>query len=104
MRTNQTFSISFFIRKKKSKPDHSLIYTRITVNGKSKEISLKRVLPTSKWNQAAGKMQGTGMDSQRINKKIDDTKAKIYQSYEDLIREGHTLTAEVIKSRYLGSD
>ena len=104
MRTNQTFSISFFIRKKKAKPDLSLIYARITVNGKSKEISLKRVLPTSKWNQAAGKMQGTGMDSQRINKKIDDTKAKIYQSYEELIREGHILTAEVIKSRFLGSD
>jgi len=42
MRTSQTFSISFVIRKKKKQTEEALLYARITVNGKSLEISLKR--------------------------------------------------------------
>lgn len=33
MRTTQTFMISFFIRKKKNKPEDALLYARISVNG-----------------------------------------------------------------------
>ena len=43
MRTSQTFSISFFIRKKKKQPALALLYARITVNGKSLEISFFRI-------------------------------------------------------------
>ncbi|MCJ7756941.1 MAG: Arm DNA-binding domain-containing protein [Gillisia sp.] len=70
MRTSQTFSISFFSRKKKKQQEVALLYARITVNGQSLEISLKRTVPVIRWNQSAGKMLGASMESQHINKKL----------------------------------
>ncbi len=74
MRSSQTFSISFIIRKKKKQPEVALLYARITVNSKSLEISLKRTIPVDKWNQAGSKLIGSSSESRLINKKIDETK------------------------------
>ncbi|MFO7702795.1 MAG: site-specific integrase [Psychroflexus maritimus] len=104
MRTSQTFSISFFARKKKKQPELALLYARITVDGKSLEISLKRTLPITKWNQSAGKMQGSRMESQHINKKIDETRTLLYKAYDSLLKQEQVITAHRIKSRFLGTD
>lgn len=104
MRTNLTFSISFFVRKKKNSPEYAILYVRITVNGRSKEISLKLDLPLDKWNQLAGKMQGTGARSQLVNRKIETTWTRLHNIYEDLIREERIITADTLKERYLGND
>ena len=104
MRTSQTFSISFFIRKKKKQPALALLYARITVNGKSLEISLKRTIPVDKWNQSASKLTGNTSESRQINKKIDETKAQLYKTYDSLLKEGLLVTTQTVKARYLGSD
>jgi site-specific recombinase XerD len=104
MRTNLTFSISFFVRKKKNRAELALLYSRITVNGRSKEISLKHDLPLNKWNQPAGKMLGNGAKSQLINRKIDTTRTALYNAYEDLLKEGRIITADTVKDRCLGTD
>ncbi len=104
MRTSQTFSISFFIRKKKKQPALALLYARITVNSKSLEISLKRTIPVDKWNQAASKIAGSSSESRQINKKIDETKAQLYKTYDSLLKEGFLVTSQTVKARYLGSD
>ncbi len=104
MRTNQTFSISFFARKKKEQPELALLYVRVTVNGKSLEISLKRTVPLTKWNQSAGKMLGTSMESQHINKKIDETKNLIYKAQDNLLKQNQIITAHRIKERFLETD
>jgi site-specific recombinase XerD len=104
MRTSQTFSISFFARKKKKQPEQALLYVRITVNGQSLEISLKRTLPVTRWNQSAGKMLGTSMESQHINKKIDETKTLLYKAHDSLLKQDQVITAHLIKARFLGTD
>ncbi len=104
MRKNKTFSISFFIRKTRKSPDKALLYVRITVNGKSKEISLKRELVTDKWNQSQSKVQGASIEAQQINRKIECVRAKLYDCYEKLLNEENIITSETIKNRFLGSD
>ncbi len=104
MRTSQTFSISFFARKKKKQPELALLYVRITVNSQSLEISLKRTIPLTRWNQSAGKMLGTSMESQHINKKIDETKTLLYKAYDNLLKQDQVITAHLIKIRFLGTD
>lgn len=79
MRTSQTFSVSFIIRKKKKQPELAIIYVRITVNGKSLEISLKRTVTVDKWNQPSSKLIGSSIESVQINKKIDETKARLHK-------------------------
>ncbi|MGP1992901.1 site-specific integrase [Zobellia laminariae] len=104
MRTNLTFSISFFVRKKKNSPEQALLYVRITVNGRSKEISLKHDLPFEKWNQSAGKMQGNGAKSRLVNRKVETVRTRLHNIYEDLIKEERIITSDTLKERYLGQD
>lgn len=104
MRTNQTFSISFFIRKKKKQPELALLYARITVNGISLELSLKRTIPVNKWNLAANKMQGSSGEARIINSKIDQAKNLLYKAYDNLQKEDKIITAQLVKARFLGSD
>lgn len=104
MRTNQTFSISFFIRKKKKQPKLALLYVRITVNGKSLELSLKRTIAVNKWNLAANKMQGSSAEAKVINNKIDQTKSLLHKAYDNLQKEDKVITAQLLKARHLGTD
>lgn len=104
MRTSQTFSISFLIRKKKNQPETALLYSRITVDGRSLEFSLKRDLPIKKWNQSAGRMKGNSIISQSINRKIDNTKNQLYAAYDKLREQGQLITAQLLKNRFLGTD
>lgn len=104
MRTNQTFSISFFARKKKTDPASGLIYTRITINGQSVEISLKRSILLEKWNKASGRCRGTSAEAISINLLIDKTQAKLYKCYDELNGEEQFITIHNLKARFLGTD
>ncbi len=104
MRSSQTFSISFFARKKKKQPELALLYARVTVNSKSLEISLKRTVPVNRWSQSAGKMLGNGSESYQINKKLDETRTLLYKAYDDLLKQDQVITAHLIKDRFLGTD
>ncbi|AVR45970.1 integrase [Christiangramia fulva] len=104
MRTNQTFAISFFIRKKKNQPELGILYARITINGKKQEISLKRTLPVDRWNQTSCRMIGNSSESFQINKKINETRSQLFKIHDALLKEDKVLTVDLIKSRYLGTD
>jgi len=104
MRTSQTFSISFIIRKKKKQPESAILYARITINGKSLEISLKRTIQVDKWNQAASKLIGSSMESCQINKKIDETKAQLYKIHDGITKEGLLVSTQTVKARFIGTD
>jgi site-specific recombinase XerD len=49
-------------------------------------------------------MLGTGMESQHINKKIDETKTLLYKAYDNLLKQDQVITAHLIKARFLGTD
>lgn len=104
MRTTQTFAISFFTRKKKSQPELAILFTRITVNGKKLEISLKRTIPVQKWNQPSCKMMGSSPESFQINKKINETRAQLFKIHDTLQKEDKVITVDLVKSRFLGTD
>lgn len=104
MRTNQTFSISYFVRRNKKHPDLSLLYARLTVNGKPLEVSLKRALPFKDWDSSAGKVKGTSLKAKEINMKIDRTRTLIYKAYDSLLMEDKFITSQLLKARFLGTD
>ncbi|WP_026934299.1 site-specific integrase [Christiangramia echinicola] len=104
MRTTQTFSISFFTRKKKNQPESAILYARITINGKKLEISLKRTIPVDKWNQASTKMMGNSPESFQINRKINDTRSHLFKINDALQKEEKVITVDLVKSRFLGTD
>ena len=104
MRTTQTFSISFFTRKKKNQPESAILYARITINGKKLEISLKRTIAVDKWNQASSKMMGNSPEGFQINKKINEVRSQLFKIHDALQKEDKVITVELVKSRFLGTD
>jgi len=98
-----TFSILFYPRGNDvDKNGNAPLYSRLTVNGKRSEFSIKRKISLSKWNSEAGKIRGTTSDVREINRYIDNIRSKIYKIYDQLLNNEESITAQKIKHIYQG--
>ena len=70
MRSPNTFSVSFFLKKDKKKDGSAPLYARITVNGDYKDISTKRWVLVSAWNQKSQKLAGKATRTSSLRKKF----------------------------------
>lgn len=104
MKTQNTFSISFFLKKDKDKVKGDLapLYARITVNGKSKDLSTKRRVKISAWNQKSQKLLGNEEEDIAVKEKIRQLTIQINNAYDDLRHQKKIVTAETVKTRTEG--
>lgn len=102
MRTSKTFSVNFWLDKKKVKNGEALVYARITVNSKRLNISLKRSVPISQWNSKTKRLNGTSKKSNELNEFLDQTYARFFQIYQDLKFKGKLITADLVKAEFNG--
>ena len=104
MQTNNTFSVVFFTRKSRSKQQELSIYTRITVNGKRSEISLKRHVQQKEWDTSKNRGRGSSYPIQTLNKYLDQEYSRLLDCHKQLLEEDKVVSSQAIKSRYLGED
>ncbi|MDP5158278.1 MAG: site-specific integrase [Flaviramulus sp.] len=104
MQTNTTFSIIFFTRKSSARIDKLSIYTRITVNGKRSEISLKRSVLVNDWDNNKGRCRGNTTKIRFLNAYLDEVYNQLLDCHKQLFEEGKMVSANAIKRRYLGED
>ena len=78
------------------------IYIRITVNGKRAESATGRSCEPVRWNSKSGKSIGTKEDSRSLNSFLDQLQNMIYDAHDSILKSGHGITAESIKSKFLG--
>jgi site-specific recombinase XerD len=104
MKSNQTFSILFWINSSRAKEDQAELYARISINGKRVNLSLKEKVPVSQWDNKRLKLKGPSAKARQINEYIEATRNDIFQSYKDLKSSGAHITAQAVKARYLGED
>ncbi|MGK7392887.1 MAG: site-specific integrase [Candidatus Cyclobacteriaceae bacterium M2_1C_046] len=103
MRSNHTFSILFFLKASRNK-NEGFIFARITVDGRRAEISLKRKIERALWNSEKGNVKGNKEESKMLNKHIDEVQNKLYDCYNELIKEGKLPTAQAVKDVYTGKE
>jgi len=107
---SKTFSLLFYIKKQKdsvkeiseSEIKKEPIYIRITVNGQRAELSTKREVDTSKWNQYAGKANGTKEEIKTLNAYLDTLQMKLFEIHRQLVETNLPFTAEMIKQKFIG--
>ena len=76
----KTFSILFYLQRNKvTKDGKAPIYMRITVNGKRSQISIKRKISIDKWNNEAGKVNGTTIEVKELNRYLNSLKFRIFK-------------------------
>ena len=67
----KSFGLLFYLKQSKNQKKGPLyIYLKITVDGKSVELSSKRKCDPTKWNSAGARAMGTKEDEKRSNPKL----------------------------------
>jgi len=104
MRTSSTFSVLFWVYGKRAANNRANIYVRLTQNGKLVNISLKKKIDTTTWDEKAQRANGTDKDSRILNLYLNEVQSKIYRIYEDFKKEEKPFTSQMVKARFLGED
>ncbi len=104
MKTTNSFSISFFLRKDKASKGNAPLYVRITVKGKFVDISLKRRVKMDAWDQEGQKLAGNDQEANDTREKIRQSRNEINAAYDLLRYEKQVLSAEAIKAKVEGTE
>src|SRR5690606_36028933 len=104
MGTSRTFSIHFWLNLAKKKDGFAPIYARVTVDGRRAEISLQRQTSVTHWDTKAKKTTSRTPMGYALNAFLDQTYAKLLECHKQLTSEFELVTAESIKSRFVGHD
>ena len=97
-----TFRILFYENKQRAKDGSVPIYVRLTINGKSTFVSSRLTIPLALWDSAANKAIGKSIEAKRINAELDRIRAKLMHHYQRLSDRDAYVTAERVRSAYLG--
>ena len=101
MKTAETFSIDFIIRRSKTAPSTAMVFGRVCVNGQRKEISLKESIPYTTWDSSKEMMKGSSEQVKSLNKFILNVRNKLTNVYRNLKDDNALVTAQSIKDYYL---
>ena len=104
MQNSNTFSILFWIHPSRIKNNQSKIYVRITVDGIRQNISLKHEVDIRTWEPYRQKARGNNETSKLLNAYLDKVRAELVNCYQKLLLDKKLVTAELIKSSYLGQN
>ncbi len=104
MNNDVSFGVIFNPKLSKAKNGPAPLYARITVNGERIELSLKRRITLSLWNEKRSRLKGYSEESLQVNKSLDRIFNKIYEAFRQLQEGNMHISAKAIKARYLGSD
>lgn len=104
MKTPVSFSILFWINSSRSKNEQAELYVRLTIDQKRANISLNRKVDINSWDKNKSRLKGTNKTVKSINQYLDQVHSELFQCFQDLRSEGKKITAQRIKSRYIGDD
>lgn len=103
MKAENTFSIDFVTRKAPAHPGFHSLYARVTVNGDSREISLKQLVRPREWDSRGECLTPKAPEAQSANEYIRSVRYLITKKYRLLIDKEEVVTAERVKQEYLGN-
>jgi site-specific recombinase XerD len=101
---NSTFGVLFYLKKQKATAKgFAPICARVTVNGKRTEISVKRSVLVSQWDAKKGLAKGSRKEIVELNMFLDQFKAKIISTYQQMLLSENVIDGAAIRDKVLGS-
>jgi site-specific recombinase XerD len=102
---DKSFGLLFYLKKPKNYMKGEIpIYLRLTVDGISKELSVKRSCDPFRWNPHAGRAMGTKENIKALNCYLDTYQSKVFEAKRKLMEGNHIVTASAIKDILIGVD
>ncbi|MFA5297464.1 MAG: site-specific integrase [Lutibacter sp.] len=100
-----SFSHLFYIKKSKiDNKQKTIIYLRITVNGRRAELSIQRKVSLEKWSSGSGRVKGYSSEAQEINQYLDLISNKINKIHQRFVEEEKPFTSINIIDTYSGKN
>lgn len=99
-----SFRLTFFLKKPKNESFMRIVYLRVTVDGIARETSTKQKWDVRRWDQETCRATGNKEDARTINFYLDTLTNKILQFKSELIMGGHIITAQRLIDYVLGND
>jgi hypothetical protein len=94
----KSFGLLFFLKQTKNQNDDLMfIYLKITVDGKSVELSTKRKCEQSRWNSHSGRATGTKEAIRELNLYLDTMAQMVYHAKRTLLDSNKFFSAQAIK-------
>jgi hypothetical protein len=93
-----------YLKSRTNSKEESPIYLRVTVDGKRKEISLKKSITLKSWDKKKQRGKGNSEAIKVLNKYLRSIEVKIDQTEQELISAGKRVTIELLMNKYLGVD
>lgn len=100
-----TFGVLFYLKTQKTTIQGSApICARVTVNGKRTEISVKRSVNATEWDERKGMAKGSRKETIELNMFLNQFKAKIINAYQHMVLNDVVIDGPAIRDRVLGTN
>lgn len=100
-----TFGVLFYLKTQKtSMQGKAPICARVTVNGKRTEISVKRSVNANEWDERKGMAKGSRKETVELNMYLNQFKAKIINTYQQMVLSDVAIDGPAIRDKVLGTD
>lgn len=104
MRNSNSFGVHFIVKPNKISTDGIPIYARISVDSQRVEVSMKMRVEPGQWNHSRGMAKGNKEEIREVNAYLEKVRSTITADYQELRLAKKHVTAETLKSRFLGED
>jgi len=104
MKSNHSFSVTFFVRRNREAFGRAPIYVKITVDGNRVFIPVKQTVEVAQWNQKAQKLRGNSPENILARDRMRQIVNDINLAYDELRFQKEVVTAEKIKIKVEGED
>jgi len=99
----KTFAILFYVKRTKLlRNGEAPIFMRITVDALRAEMSIQRSIKLSDWNDNKACAKSTNPQNKKLNHYLEHIRHRLYEIQQELEDENKTVTAELLKNRYMG--
>jgi site-specific recombinase XerD len=100
-----TFGVLFYLKIQKTTTQGAApICARVTVNGKRTEISIKRSVNANEWDERKGMAKGSRKETIELNMFLNQFKAKIINTYQQMVLTDVPIDGPAIRDKVLGID
>ena len=104
MRASNSFGVHFILKLSRLSNGKAPIFARIVVDSHRVEMSMKQRVVPSQWNKSKGVGRGTSPEILELNAYLEQVRVAIISDYQELQVRKKRITAELLKSRYLGEE
>ncbi|WP_170982824.1 Arm DNA-binding domain-containing protein [Dyadobacter frigoris] len=103
--TEKTLGLLFYLKPAKSdRGEERFICLRITIDGRSNEISTKRKWAINHWNSGSGFAEGSEEDAKTLNVFLDTFTQNVHQARRKRMDAGKDVSSETVQKVLLGRD